>query len=317
MGDLMWRPARLADAAGIAGLFRAIELAAPLGMESGLADIEARLSQPAVDLRADTVVAVDAADAISVYAETADMGVGQGEARIRVTCAIRPGLDEQITGTALDWLLARARQLLAEHHPGLPGVLGARCAMTDSSRLALLSQAGFNVAYRVHDLVRAVTPPLSAAPPPDVTIVRYHPRYDEAARLAHNDAYADDPGALLPDADGWPQHATGLATFLPDASFLALTGGEEIAGFLFSLGHHDNAGPGEGRLHCLGTREPWRRRGIAAAMIAQALEAYALAGITTARLHVEDTNTSATRLYDRLGFTDSGRGYAALQAPVS
>jgi mycothiol synthase len=312
----MWRPARPADAAGIADLFRAIELVAPLGLDTGLADIEARMSQPALDLDADTMVAVDAADAISVYAETADMGVGEGQARIRVTCAVRPGLDEQITSTALNWLFTRSQRLLEEHHPGLPGILGTRCAMTDSARHALLSQAGFSAAYQIHDLVRATAPPLSVAPPPDITLVSYHPRYDEAARLAHNDAYADDPGALLPDAAGWPQHATGMATFLPDASFLALAAGEEIAGFLFSLGHRGNAGSGEAKLHCLGTREPWRRRGIASAMIGQALEAYQLVGITRARLQVESTNTRATRLYGQLGFTDSGRGYTALQAPV-
>lgn len=314
--ELRWRPARPADAPGIADLFSAVELVAPLGLESGLADVEARLSRPALDLDADTMVAVDAAGAISVYAEAADMGVGQGQARIRVTCAVRPGLEGQVTSTAVDWLLARARELLAEQHPGLPGVFGARCAVADSSRFAFLSQAGFGVAYRIHDLVRAVTPPPSAAAPPDITIVRYHPRYDEAARLAHNDAYADDLGALLPDAAGWPEHATGLPTFLPDASFLALAAGEEIAGFLFSLAAHDNAGAGEGNLLCLGTRKPWRRRGIAAAMIGQALAAYQLAGLTWARLQVEDTNTTATRLYGRLGFSDSGRGYAALRAPV-
>jgi len=316
MSELVWRPAGPADAAGITDLFRAIESAAPLGLETERAEVGARMSRPGLDLRVDTVVAVDAADAISAYAETADMGTGQGRARIRLTCAVRPGLDDQITGATLDWLLTRARQLLSEHHPGLPGVLGARCAAVDHSRLGLLGQAGFEVVFRLQDLVRGVTPPLSVAPPAGITITGYDLRFDEAARVAHNDAYADDPGALLPDARGWPLHATGLATFLPEGSFLALTAAEEIAGFLFSLGHHDGAGVREGTLLCLGTRVPWRRRGIAAALIGRALAAYRLVGITTARLEVEDTNTSATRLYHRLGFTDSDRGYAILQAPV-
>src|ERR1700677_357959 len=316
MSELAWRPAGPADAAGITDLFRAIELAAPLGLETEPAEVEARMSRPGLDLLADTVVAVDAADAIRVYAEAAEMGTGQGRVRIRLTCAVRPGLDDQITGTTLDWLLARARQLLSERHPGLPGVLGARCAMADRSRLALLGQAGFEVVFRLQDLVRGVTPPLPAALPADISITGYDPRFDEAARVAHNDAYADDPGALLPDTRGWPQHATGLATFLPEASFLALTAAEEIAGFLFSLEHHDNAGAREGTLLCLGTRARWRRRGIAAALIGRALAAYHLAGITTARLQVEDTNVSATELYRGLGFADSDRGYVILQAPV-
>jgi ribosomal protein S18 acetylase RimI-like enzyme len=315
MNELTRRPAGLTDAAAIADLFRSIELAAPLGLETELAEVEARMSLPGLDLRADTLLAVDAKGTPLAYAETADMGVGQGQARVRITCAVRPGLGDEVTSTTIDWLLFRARQLLKEHHPGLPGVLGARCAAADLTRLALLTQAGFRVVFRLQDMARGVMPPLPVSPVPGITVVGYDLRYDEAARHAHNDAYAEDPGALLPDAQGWPQHATGLATFLLDASFLAVTAEAEIAGLLFSLGHHDSAGNVEGILHCLGTRAPWRRRGVAAALIARALAAYQVAGISTARLQVEDTNTSATRLYRRLGFTD-GRGYAILQAPA-
>jgi mycothiol synthase len=313
---LTWRPASVADTVDIAALFRRIELVAPLGLETDLAEVEARMSRPGLDLGADTLVGVDPAGTIAAYAETADMGVGQGQARVRLTCAMGPGLAEDVTATAVDWLLARARQLLSERHPGLPGVFGARCAAADQSRFDLLGQAGFVVAFWMQDLIRGVTPPLSAEPPGGITIIEYDRRYDEAARLAHNDAFAADPGALLPEARDWPQHATGLATFLPAASFLALTAEAEIAGFLFSLEHHDADGVREGTLHCLGTGEAWRRRGVAAALIGRALAAFQSAGITTARLLVESTNADATRLYSRLGFTDGGLGYAILHAPV-
>ena len=85
---------------------------------------------------------------------------------------------------------------------------------------------------------------------------------------------------------------------------------------MFSLEHHDADGAREGTLHCLGTGERWRRRGVAAALIGRALAAYQSAGITTARLQVESTNADATRLYSRLDFTDGGLGYAIRQAPV-
>src|SRR5439155_25527869 len=105
-----------------------------------------------------------------------------------------------------------------------------------------------------------------------------HPRHDEATRVAHNDTYADSPSALLPDAQAWPQHAVGLPNFLPDASFLALADtadGHDIAGFLFSLEHHDvTRAAGEGALHCLGTRKPWRRRGVAPTRATPALPAH-------------------------------------------
>ena len=87
-------------------------------------------------------------------------------------------------------------------------------------------------------------------------------------------------------------------------------------GFLFSLEQRDIAGATEGALHCLGTRKPWRRRGVATSLISRALSSYGQAGFAQARLEVNSSNTGAVRLYTELGFTDSGRGYAMLHAPI-
>jgi GNAT superfamily N-acetyltransferase len=117
--------------------------------------------------------------------------------------------------------------------------------------------------------------------------VPYHGRYDEATRVAHNDAYADSPSALQPDAQAWPQHAVGLPNFLPDSSFLALADtadGQDIAAFLFSLEHRDITGTTEGTLHCLGTRKPWRRHGLATTLISRALTSYRRTGYAQTRL---------------------------------
>jgi ribosomal protein S18 acetylase RimI-like enzyme len=316
MTRLSWRSADLADAAGLAALFQAVEQSAPVGLETELAEVQARLSSPRLDLAADTLAGVDAAGALLAYAEAAGMGIGQGQVRIRVTSAVHPELGTDVVASTLDWLMTRSRSLLREQGADLPGVLGARCAAADQARLTMLTEAGFEVVRWHQDMVRSLTPPVPAAPPPGVTIVRYDPRYAEAARITHNDAYADDPGALLPDAASWPQHAVGLASFLPAASFLALAdtaGGPEVAGFLFSL----DGGTGEGLLYCLGTTKPWRQRGLATAMIGHALAAYQQAGLAMARLEVDSTNAGALRLYSQLGFTGSDRGYAMLQAPIS
>jgi mycothiol synthase len=318
MTGLMWRPAAAADAAGVADLFRVSEQRVPVGLETELAEVEARLSRPRLDLDADTLAGVDADGRLLAYAEAGDMGVGQGQARIRLTSAVHPDLGEDVTGMTFDWLLTRAGRLLAQRYPDLPGVLGARCGAADQARLGLLTGAGFEVARWHRDLERGVAQPLPAPARPlphDIAIVPYDLRYDEATRIAHNDAYADDPAALLPDAQSWPQHATGLANFRPDASFLALAGtapGQQIAGFLFSLEQHGSAGSGQGSLHCLGTRKPWRRQGLATALISRALAAFQRIGFSAARLEVDSTNSAALALYGRLGFTDSGRGYAML-----
>jgi mycothiol synthase len=325
MSNLSWRAATAGDAAHLAALFGAIARTAPVGLETDLAEIQARLSRPGLDLDTDTLIGFDLAGELRAYAEAADMGVGHGQLRIRLTSALHPDLSSGAIREALDWLLGRARQIHRERRPDLPGVLGARCAAAGLAQLALLTDAGFQIARRQQDLVRATEPPLPPASTPEgIVVVPYYPRYDEAARVAHNDAYAEDPSALLPDLQTWPEHAVGLPNFLPDASFLALATtaegttaeGGDIAAFLFSLEYRDSTGRREGLLHCLGTRRPWRRQGLAAAMINRALTVYQQAGLTQARLQVSDDNTGAVSLYTQLGFADSGRGYAMLQAPI-
>jgi len=306
----------MADAAGLAELFGAIELAAPIGLETDLEEVRARLSMPKLVLDRDALIGSDATGLPMAYAEAADMGTGQGMFRIRLTLAVHPRHGAQDMRTALDWLLRRAGELRQERSHGLPGVLGARCAAADRARMSALEEAGFQVARWSLDMTRAVAAPLPALQSAGaVRIVPYEPGCDEAARVAHNDAYADDPAAPLPSEQDWPDHATGLANFLPSASFLAMADGG-IAGFLFSLERKDSSGVREGIVHCVGTRAPWRRRGLATTLIAHALQAYRTAGYSTARLEVLDSNADAVRLYGTLGFTDSGRGFAMLQAPV-
>ena len=57
-------------------------------------------------------------------------------------------------------------------------------------------------------------------------------------------------------------------------------------------------------------------RGVSTTLIGHAIAAYRQAGFTRARLHVNSGNAGAVRLHAALGFTDSGRGHAMLQAPL-
>jgi ribosomal protein S18 acetylase RimI-like enzyme len=314
-----------ADAEGLAGLFEAIDLAAPIGLETGPGEISARLSMPRLDLLTDTMIGVDAARGPVAYAEAADMGVGGGRFRIRLTCALHPDTGGDVLATVLDWLTARARQMRSERRPDLAGVAAVRCAAADQARRTALAAAGFAVDHWHHEMTRNVAGPRPERPAADgVVIVPYDAQYSEAARLAQNDAFTDEPHGRLLDARDWPQYATGLATFLPEASFLALadTGGpaaspgEQVAAFLLSLEYRDQTGNRAGTLLSLGTRGRWRRHGLATALIGHALNAYRQAGLATARLEVCSHNTSAVSLYTKLGFTVSDRGYALLMSPI-
>jgi mycothiol synthase len=325
VSEISWRAAGVADASDLARLFTAIELAAPIGLETEPGELLARLSMPRLDLQADTLIGVDAAGGAVAYADTADMGVGAGQFRIRLTCALHPGAGDAILGAVLGWLTRRARQMRSERHPDLSGVTSVRCAAADHARRTALTAAGFQVDHWHHEMTRRAAEPVPARPAAaGVVIVPYDARYSEAARLAQNEAFADEPHGRLLDARDWPQYAVGLATFLPAASFLALadatgpvTGqGQQVAAYLLSLEHHGQSGDRAGTLLSLGTRSCWRGHGLATILISNALTAYKQAGLTTARLEVCSHNDNAVSLYTKLGFAVSDRGYAILMAPI-
>jgi mycothiol synthase len=317
------RPATRADAGLLAELFRAAERHTPVGLPAGPGEVHARLATPALDLSRDTLLTFDAAGVPVGYADVTDTGAAGGRLRLRVTAVTRPGAP---TGTAEHlhaWLLARAAALRDERHPGVPALLGTRCGGADTDRQALLARTGFTVVREYLDLAHDLTTPQTPAPPVGVppagtvpvALMPFDPGRSEETRVVHNDAYAADPGALLPDPDGWPAHAIGLPGFQPETSCLALAG-DRVVAFLLALRQPGGDGTPGLLLHCLGTLPAWRGRGLAAAMISRALRRERAAGTRSAHLQVAAGNTAAVRLYHRLGFTDSGRGHLILNRPL-
>jgi hypothetical protein len=92
MTGLIWRAAGPSDAAGVAALFQQLERLAPVGLETEPAEVQARMSNPRLDLKADTLAGLDVTGRLLAYAEASDMGIGQGQLRIRVTSAVHPEL---------------------------------------------------------------------------------------------------------------------------------------------------------------------------------------------------------------------------------
>ncbi len=82
--------------------------------------------------------------------------------------------------------------------------------------------------------------------------------------------------------------------------------GDEVAGVVQNwIWAEENAqlGVARGWLEHISVRRPWRRRGLARAITAEALRRLALAGMTDAMLGVDaDNPTGALGLYEGLGF---------------
>jgi ribosomal protein S18 acetylase RimI-like enzyme len=150
-------------------------------------------------------------------------------------------------------------------------------------------------------------PPAQAARelPGGLRVVPFDPRYDDAVRRAHNEAFAGHWGSSERDAGEWAQWFTGQRAFSAATSHLALDG-DEVAGYL--LAYHwaaEEAATGvrEAYIGQLGTRSTWRGRGVATALLGRALAASREAGFQRASLDVDTANaTGALGLYERFGF---------------
>lgn len=119
----------------------------------------------------------------------------------------------------------------------------------------------------------------------------------DAAPLAELERAAFDP----------PWSEQGLAAELAKEGAFALAirsaaGGAELAAAaLFSTVL------GEAELLRVATRPAARRRGLAAALLAEAFERLGRAGIATVFLEVDEGNAPARTLYQKLGFAEVGR----------
>ena len=140
-----------------------------------------------------------------------------------------------------------------------------------------------------------------------VRIVGWRDDLGEAARLAHNAAFEDRWGSAPATAYAWRAGTVDSAQFRRDLSFLALTGSDEVVGYLIGAHYPDDeavTGRREGWVDRVGVVGLWRRRGIASALLSRFLAGVADdPHLTHAGLEVDSQSlTGANELYERLGF---------------
>jgi len=138
-----------------------------------------------------------------------------------------------------------------------------------------------------------------------LVVAPYEVARDEMLRAAHNDAFLDQWGSEVRDRASWERWFTGSRHFRPDLSRIAFAN-DDIAGYVLSMVFPDDA-PARGYTEAwtthLGVRRPWRGRGLATALLTDALRAYGAAGYDYASLDVDAENPSgALGLYQRLGY---------------
>jgi GNAT superfamily N-acetyltransferase len=218
---------------------------------------------------------------------------------------VHPASQEPRIGEALlQWIDQRAAQALMRAPEHVPVMLDHIYVYTgDRAAQQRLEAAG----YRSERVFRRMTIDLKTPPPelklPDGITIRSFRRgvEERAVYEAWEEAQADEWGHESIPYDKWLYYFIDAEpNFDPEAWFLAVES-ETIVGY--ALCRWDRAGePDSSTVRYLAVRRPWRKRGIALALLHAAFGAMYRRGKRGAGLGVDATSfTGADRLYERAG----------------
>jgi mycothiol synthase len=144
------------------------------------------------------------------------------------------------------------------------------------------------------------TPPAAPEWPEGLRVVPFDRERDARAfHAAHQEAFSDAWDFTPRDFDAWSKSHLESERFDP-ALWCMVRDGDEIAAGTICTGDTY----GGGFVHALFTRRAWRKRGVGAALLADAFERLYARGERSVGLGVDaGSETGAFRLYERAGMT--------------
>ena len=222
-------------------------------------------------------------------------------------CLLRPELRGRGIGGAMHrWGEQRLREIAAaQPDDGRPRWFQAGTFDADRYSVRLLQRYGYIAVRRGYEMVRPDLDDLPEAPMPAGLEIRPVGR-DDTRRVweADAEAFRDHWGEDEETEEAW-QTFRDDPTNDPDLWVVAWDG-PEIAGLVLNvIDPADEARKGErrGALGSVAVRRPWRRRGLARALIARSLGLLRDRGATSAALGVDGENPhQAMTLYESCGF---------------
>jgi mycothiol synthase len=220
-----------------------------------------------------------------------------------------PAWRRQGLGNAmLGWLEQRAKAAADElGHPRGARLWQTFCRGTEQAKQALLERAGYAPARTFYLMLRPSLGEIPACPLPaglELRPVRAH--HLRAIWEAHVEAFRDHwSQAEATEADFQEWLTSG--EFQPEIWKVAWDReSNQVAGMVLGyINHEQNKRQGRRRgwTENIGVRRPWRRRGLARALMAANLRELKARGMTEAALGVDSESlTGALRVYESMGF---------------
>ncbi len=274
---------------------------------------------PARDL---VVAEID--DRLVAYARVEWNDSNDGERWYEGIGVVHPDWRRRGIGTQLlAWTEQRRNEIAAEHAAAGEGIDRVRALTTytydgDLGAQVLLQGAGYTPFRRFASMERPDLDDLPVVVLPDGLEIRPIGR-DRAAMRQVFDADVE----AFRDHFGWSEGSDekfeefiGYENVDP-ALWLVAFDGDEVAGAVLNGIHVDGDGVRTGWLDSIFTRRPWRKRGLARALIARSLVLLRDQGLSGAMLGVDLANPNqALALYEACGFRTVSSG-TAYRKPLS
>ena len=232
-----------------------------------------------------------------------------GEHRYVFIVRVLPGWRRRGIGRAmLGWMEGRLREIAAGHPQEIEKYLLSFVTQGETSLAALLERTGYQPLRYAFDMVRPDLETIPDTPLPEGLEVRpVLPQHYRAIWDADIEAFRDHWGYTEPteaDYQGWLADTT---TFQPELWQVAWDiATNQVAGQVRTfIDHEQNQlyDRKRGWTEFISVRRPFRRRGLARALITRSLLVQKQAGMTESALGVDSENLSgATRVYEDCGF---------------
>ncbi len=300
-----WRPLCQEDAPALHQL--ELDCASTDGRTSPttIEEYQRKLEETGESLVTDSLCAVDSTGRLAAIAwVTCDASL-KHEYRAFLDGRVHP--EHRVRGLGsfiLQWMEARARQILSELEEDRPGMLRIDFYDRGDDALALFEQHGFRMTFAEDEMRRDLRHPVPVAElPAGMTLVSWSPQRAGLFFQTYRDAFRERP--RFPDwsEETWRQNFTGGAGFRPDLSLLLLEDAEPV-GFAICYVEMEVASEptSEGWIVQMGVRPAWRNHGLGGALLCEVLRRFQANGLARAALEVNMDNHRARRLYQRLGF---------------
>lgn len=199
-------------------------------------------------------------------------------------------------GTAmLHYAEHHIRDITKNHPTNGKGMFGTSATSTEKEKTALVLREGYKPVWTLAEFEFTKFDKLPNIPLPEGFVLK--PVEEKHLRMiydANHEVYAGTWGHTAPSEEDFQEFIKDIDPTLWQVAW----DGEQIAGFVLSEIRN-----GRGETTEVSVRKPWRRKGLAYALLVRSLQELHKRGVSTIRLHTDAEGKAGARpLYEKTGF---------------